>query len=794
MATDRHGGNETSTNNNATVTFKEPLIEVVAYPRTPPLNDGGAETQLYNTTKTLGELLAPGKHDATTPWLDQAVVSDLIDRAYAVGSEERGIDAARKWATEPDGTMFKFSDIVLSKDGITLESVGNDLDKLIRVAQDRLRNKGRLSLASVDATLTPEVEKSLTDPQDAVRIRELVAGVKIPLSHDFVPQGNPEPLRPRYRTAMPAVQKLLLKQAEDGTILLLPTALLVAAYTLHPLHYQSLGWATKADSVTGRVTGDMTFTEWISSLNGLTKKAKEEVRRQVVDKWGDIVLPTLDDIVHDILLMADKHGWEAISLFKKDIAAAFHRLLFHPDSVALTAFAVDDIYTIIHLVGNFGWTGMPNAWDVIGRIMLAACRPKIEGTLKLYVDDFFGACLTRLLESNNTAIDGVIRTLLGEEALAPKKDKQGRQLIILGWLFDLDTRTVAVSEKNLLKTLYAFLVISGRDRAHLVELERAASYATRYSVLCRQMSGFLTAIYRDIAGFKGDRRALHTVSAATKVDIALWTSYLILTASNPNIHARLLESFRPKPVATINFGFDGSLRGVGSGVRRLKTSITGGGNSNPSEPTGADTETTRPHTRQQEEQADDGDLVGFAGIFPLPCIPTTDSSYQNTFELMSVIVCMLICAYLGINNFSFSASGDSRTTLSWLDKDKVSSAMGRRAAIAYAIIASTIGAHNSGTIFVRGILNTLFDALSRGVETDETKKLPPELRFNCPAGSPAHQLIALLDPLLPDMSTAETLTFVNTVSQLLSEIQEAGRNSRKRLSRSGTDGNAREWR
>ena len=756
------------------------------------------------------------------PWLDQTFVTDLIEKAWAVGSEERGIAQAVKWATEPDGTMFKFSDITLSKDGETLKCMGNNLDELIRVSHDKLRAKGRLSTESIDATLTPETLRHLEDPRDADRIRGLVAGVQIPLSEDFVPQGNPEPLRPRYKTAMAAVQKLLLKQADDGTILLLPTALLVAAFTLHPLHYQSLGWATKADSVTGRVTGDMSFTEWVTSLNGLTATAKEQVRSQVVEKWGDIKLPTLEDIVHDILLMADEHGWEAISLFKKDIAAAFHRLLFHPDSVALTAFAVDDIYTIIHLVGNFGWTGMPNAWDVIGRIMLAACRPKILGTLKLYVDDFFGACVTRLLESNNRAIDGVIRTLLGEEALAPHKDKQGRQLVILGWLFDLDTRTVAVSEKNLHKTLYAFLVISGQERVLLVQLERAASLATRYAVLCRPMAGFLTAIYKDIAGFKGNRSARHTISANTKVDIALWTSYLILTAANPKIYARLLESFRPRPVPTVNFGFDGSLGGLGSGVRRLKTALlpTPGedGSNRTTEAANADESVdtvnilvgpteglTRKTTSLDDsvdpvdtsagtgpipintdttvasassDQTDVGDLIGFAGIFPLPCLPTTDASYQNTKELMSVIVCLLICAFLGINNFSFSASGDSKTTLSWLEKDKVSSALGRRAAIAYAIIASAIGAHNSGTIFVRGILNTLYDALSRGVETDETRQLPPELRFKCPEGSPAHRLLALIDPMLPDMTTAETLTFVNTVSQLLSEIQAAGRNSR----------------
>jgi hypothetical protein len=491
----------------------------------------------------------------------------------------------------------------------------------------------------------------------------------------------------------------------------------------------------------------MSHTTWATSLNGRTPEAKAEVRRKIVDLWGDINLPDLHAIVADILAQADKHGWKNISLYKKDVKAAFHRLLFHPDFVGLTAFALDELHTILHLVGNFGWTGTPFAWDVVGRIMLAAALHKITGTLRLYVDDFFGACLTAYLSENNAAVDDVIRTLLGEEALAPKKDLSGRVLVILGWLFDLDKRTVSISENNLLKTLGAFMDIetaaAKSTPVSLHQLERAASLATRYSVLCRPMSAFTSAMYKDIAGFKGNTTATHHVSNNTRVDIELWRAYLVLVGTQPHTYGRPLESFRERPPASLNIGFDGSLGGLGVGVRSVSTT------------------TTLAHT----------------GIFPVPCLPTTDSSYQNTFELMAVIVGLLLCLQLGYSNFSYSATGDSKVTLSWLEKDKVSSALGRRAAIAFALISATIGATNTNTTFVPGKQNTLFDALSRGWSTEETRALDRTTHYPCDSSSSIAVILTLIDPQLPTMTTQETLTFISTITQLIATIQNASEHS-----------------
>ena len=365
-------------------------------------------------TQSLGDIIFKSKNLPPPPEPPNfLLLDDLLARAWAYGSAQQGISDAQDWAKDEFGIPFHFSPEDLRTDADQLAAAGNDLDVLISRRQQRLTNAGRLSRESIAKTLNPATIALLEDERDINRLYELADGVQMPTSPAFTPQQQPEALRPRFKLLMPTVHKLLNKQRTQGSILLLPTVSLLGATRSTPLHFQSLGWTSKKGEPSGRVTGDMTYTEWPYSLNGKSHVEKDQVRTLVEDKWGPINLPTLHDIVTDILLMADTHDWTAISLFKKDIAAAFHRLFFHPASVPLTAFALDDQHSILHLVGNFGWTGMPNAWDVVGRVMLAASRTVIHGTLRLYVDDFFGACRTEHLQANNAHVDNVIKTLLG---------------------------------------------------------------------------------------------------------------------------------------------------------------------------------------------------------------------------------------------------------------------------------------------------------------------------------------------------------------------------------------------
>jgi hypothetical protein len=260
-------------------------------------------------------------------------------------------------------------------------------------------------------------------------------------------------------------------------------------------------------------------------------------------------------------------------------------------------------------------------------------------------------------------------------------------------------------------------------------------------MLARAMTPFTVAIFAEVPTFRGNQETLHTLSNNTLVDIAMWKAFLPLAAMDPRRYARSLESFRPLPEPTVDFGGDGSLGGIGLGITDLRT----------------------------------GRLLAYAGVYPLPCLDTSDSSYQNTFELIWIVLSLFISASLGMRNFAYSATADSKVTLAWVRDDKVSSEMGRRASIAYALISSVIGAHNTMQTFVRSEHNALYDDLSRGVESDLTRALPPNIRVDCSQFSPAHHLLALLDPQLPPMTTAETLIFIEQISQLVAEAQQTGK-------------------
>jgi hypothetical protein len=372
--------------------------------------------------------------------INEQKIDEIMDRAWSLGRVRRGAKEAVEWATDDNGVVFTFSDRIKSNDGIKLMSLGNDLDALIRWKQDKLRAQGRMSIASVERILNPDTMAHLVDPADADRLRSLVRGIRIPRTPIFIPQPSPEALRKSYLDAKPAVQKLLNAQAVEGTVIILPTKQLINSTHNYDLHYQCIGWTTKNGKDCGRVTGDMSHTKWTHSLNGRSKDEKDDIRRQAVEAYGPVVMPTIDQIVRNILSVADEHGWDNITMYKKDVAQAFTQLFFDEESVALTAFALDADYSLVHLAGNFGAVITVFGWEVVGRVMDGSTKARVASPVDRYVDDFLGACHTRDLAHVNKTIDNIISDLLGPGALAPHKDESGRALVILGWQFDLESR------------------------------------------------------------------------------------------------------------------------------------------------------------------------------------------------------------------------------------------------------------------------------------------------------------------------------------------------------------------
>jgi len=108
------------------------------------------------------------------------------------------------------------------------------------------------------------------------------------------------------------------------------------------------------------------------------------------------------------------------------------------------------------------------------------------GESEMYVDDLMGGCAEAELIHDLAAAREKCVQLLGNGAVADDKTEHGRIIDFIGWDFDLETRMVSVARRNFMKTLYGMICMRGSETNPTVrEVQRVASWASRYSVVCR---------------------------------------------------------------------------------------------------------------------------------------------------------------------------------------------------------------------------------------------------------------------------------------------------------------------
>lgn len=116
-----------------------------------------------------------------------------------------------------------------------------------------------------------------------------------------------------------------------------------------------------------------------------------------------------------ILAVVNRHGWDDVRLWKMNLKGAFNLLWFQPDQVQLFAFPLTDDLVAIHLVGIFGWLGMPFAFNVLFRALLLLIRQAIYGAAAMYVDDVMGCSPANTLDTDMDRARTAITGLAGED-------------------------------------------------------------------------------------------------------------------------------------------------------------------------------------------------------------------------------------------------------------------------------------------------------------------------------------------------------------------------------------------
>ena len=146
---------------------------------------------------------------------------------------------------------------------------------------------------------------------------------------------------------------------------------------------------------------------------------------------------------------------------------------------------------------------------------------EIQDGLCVYVDDLCG-CSSNIHSNEDQAIAKQICTdLLGDEALAEDKHFQGKRLDMLGWSFDLDLRTVSISEINHLKTIYCMFSVDMNKKQHIKTWQAIASRASRHVTVCEHMKPYTSEFHRMVSSFNGSISAARETSAEARMDLEM---------------------------------------------------------------------------------------------------------------------------------------------------------------------------------------------------------------------------------------------------------------------------------
>ncbi len=222
----------------------------------------------------------------------------------------------------------------------------------------------------------------------------------------------------------------------------------------------------------------------------------------------------------------------------------------------------------------------------------------------------------------------------------------------------LDAQLVTISDRNFNKTLHAFFSFGIVEPVILHQVQVMASLASRYTQINVLMKVHVGALYQFQQSFPS-HSARRRLPEAARVEVLLRRAFLLSLSVHPASFARPFRSFRARP-ATHTIEYDASLTGMG--VLVWQGGLVG-----------------TPRV-----------LLGYA-MLPSPFMATTDSSYQNTYEYLAILLGLLLSKSLGIRDGVFAVLGDSRSSLAWVLQGRLRSVLCRRASIGFSILAVNMG-------------------------------------------------------------------------------------------------------
>jgi hypothetical protein len=608
-------------------------------------------------------------------------IQRLVVDAFEAADKNLNIQSAVAW-----GEGFCFPPEVHVRDTIELVGMGYDLTGLIRRRQalllpDRL-NEARL------------IGRDPDDP-DVKLLHDLVGGIRVPVDPDFIEDRTPAQMDKNYKVAHSAIDKSWYKLYLAGFALLITTVAMSHVPRTVKLNYSPAGWHEKHGAPGGRCIIDYSRPNAHGqALN--TKRVKDMVK----ELYGEINPVQIDRLMKMILEQVERvGGWQDLVIWKMDLKGAFNLIFFRPEDAGLLAVELSDSLTMISLVGSFGHTGTPFAFDVVSRMILAGTKSRINGDAEMCCDDVMGACASWERPHDMDWTREYIEGLLGPDSVAENKSFFGRRLDFIGWSVDLDDMSLGIARHNFLKTFYGFMMAREQKFMSVRGIMKLASWASRYSLVCRYMRPFCSFLYSLTVGYSNLETQI-AVSDDLHVVIDLWVMFLLLMEMTPLSFRRSISTFGLR-THRIMVNLDASLTGLGLIVSLVDYHIN--------EEAG---------TRDREEIAIIA-AVGYDFTFDLG----DDSGYQNTVEFIAIVSASLLLTSLGMRGESVLVQGDNTSSLSWAKDERFRAGRSMAAAILFMQLQQCNEIPIAGTEHIAGAINPS-DPLSRGRSPEELGYAP----------------------------------------------------------------------
>ena len=637
-------------------------------------------------------LLYPGM----TP--DVGAVQRLIWEAHASADDEYGEEEAIAWAED-----FHFPSDVGVRDSNGLRLAHGNLSQYVRARHETMSRGGRLSRESIQQWVPPD------DP-DYATLLDLVDGIPIVVDDEFTPNLTPPPLRDKYLRVAPAVNRMMYDLWSAGLIFILPTA---DAVMIPGIHFSQTHWATKKGKRCGRPIGDASARE-----NGGFALNSDAVKALVETRWGQIFHPTLQSLADMVKRVHSSADWASTVLWKIDLKGAFTLLFVDPDSCQRLAFALTDDLTMLYHVGMFGWTGMPAAFQVVTRVITRVVSQRLRGQAEMYVDDLMGCCLLADLAHDLEVARSVCNGLLGIGAVEERKTLSGRSLDFIGWVFDLDTQSVSVARHNYLKTLNGFMSVDVRAAVSVKAVQRMASWASRYSAVCRTLKPFTQDLFNSIRGRQPHAEFKLPPNARRAVEI--WRASLLSLQLAPGEFSRPLHTLGHR-AATYLIEYDACLTGLGLIVSSI-----------------SDTQACK--------------IICGAKFSVADFCLEHQSRHQNVCEFIAVVAGLAVLAALGISGAGVRIIGDNTSSLSWCVHQRFHSDIGKATATMYMALTTVCDLQIVDGIHIAGERNVIPDLLARDGTLAESGFVGP----SCFVSADFPQVLAAIQSCDPRRDVGDT--------------------------------------